>query len=147
VIISDLDRFKSINDTHGHAAGDEVLRQAAACLARQVRAGDLVARYGGEEFVAVAPDCDLDAAVKLAERFRMAISELKIVEHGTTIPVSTSVGVTACQGAARTSPVELLRQADEALYRAKDSGRNATWLWNPARGQPEPAGDRLMAQA
>jgi diguanylate cyclase (GGDEF)-like protein len=134
VVISDLDHFKSINDNHGHAAGDEVLRQSAARLGRVVRSSDLVARYGGEEFVVVAPDCELRAAVKLAERFRTAIAELGIVEHGEAIPVTTSVGVAATSDLARVPPAELLKQADEALYRAKDSGRDATWFWDQARG-------------
>jgi diguanylate cyclase (GGDEF)-like protein len=134
VVISDLDHFKAVNDNHGHAAGDEVLRQSAARLGRVVRSSDLVARYGGEEFVVVAPDCDLRAAVKLAERFRTAIAELGIVEHGEPIPVTTSVGVAATSDLARTAPAELLKQADEALYRAKDSGRDATWFWDQDRG-------------
>lgn len=138
VVISDLDHFKSINDTHGHAAGDEVLRQAASVLARSVRTSDLVARYGGEEFVVVAPDCDLGPALALAERFRRAILELDIVEHGARIPVTSSVGVAVCPGTGGTTPVELLREADEALYQAKRSGRNATWYWDQARGGPAP---------
>jgi diguanylate cyclase (GGDEF)-like protein len=138
VVISDLDHFKSINDTHGHSAGDEVLRQAASTLARAVRSSDLVARYGGEEFVVVAPDCDLGPALGLAERFRAAIHELEIVEHGARVPVTTSVGVAACQDLGATTAAELLRRADEALYRAKESGRNATWFWDHARGGPAP---------
>ena len=130
VVISDLDHFKAVNDNHGHAAGDEVLRQSAARLGRVVRSSDLVARYGGEEFVVVAPDCDLHAAVKLAERFRTAIAELGIVEHGEPIPVTTSVGVAATSDLDRIRPAELLKRADEALYRAKDSGRDATWFWD-----------------
>jgi two-component system cell cycle response regulator len=136
VLISDLDHFKTINDTHGHAAGDEVLRQAASSLARAVRSSDLVARYGGEEFVVVAPDCDLAPALGLAERFRTAILGLEIVEHGARIPITTSVGVAACRDAGETTPAELLRRADEALYRAKESGRNATSYWDPGRDGP-----------
>ncbi|HKM55124.1 MAG TPA: GGDEF domain-containing protein, partial [Isosphaeraceae bacterium] len=107
---------------------------SAARLGRVVRSSDLVARYGGEEFVVVAPDCEIRAAVKLAERFRTAIAELGVVEHGVTIPVTTSVGVAATSDLARIPPAELLKQADEALYRAKDSGRDATWYWDRDRG-------------
>jgi two-component system cell cycle response regulator len=138
VIIADLDHFKSINDTHGHAAGDEVLRQVAGCLAQTVRTSDLLARYGGEEFVVIAPDCELEPALRLAERFRKAIAELKIVEHGVVSPVSMSVGVAGgsddCDNA-----WEMLRRADDSLYRAKQSGRNATWFWNKDRQGSAPA--------
>ena len=139
VMIADLDHFKAINDRHGHAAGDNVLRQSAATLARVIRTSDFVARYGGEEFVVVAPDCEPFAAVKLAERFRTAIAQLRIDEHGETIPVTTSVGVAAFADLTRTGPAELLRRADEALYRAKEAGRNATWFWEQTQSSPAPA--------
>jgi two-component system, cell cycle response regulator len=139
VVISDLDHFKAINDRHGHAVGDKVLRQSAATLARVIRTSDFVARYGGEEFVVVAPDCELIAAVRLAERFRTAIAQLRIDEHGADVPVTTSVGVAALTDLDRTVPAELLRRADEALYRAKESGRNATWFWDQTRSSPAPA--------
>lgn len=139
VMIADLDHFKAVNDNHGHAAGDTVLRHAAATLARVIRTSDFVARYGGEEFVVVAPDCGLSAAVRLAERFRAAVEELRIDEHGDTIPVSTSVGVASFADLTRTGPAELLRRADEALYRAKESGRNATWFWEQTQSGPAPA--------
>src|SRR5262249_40610295 len=127
VLIADLDRFKAINDRHGHAAGDEVLRQSAACLSHVVRSSDLVARYGGEEFVVIAPDCDLNAAIRLAERFRKAIAALRIVEHGVPIPVTVSVGVAGTTSLGAMAPADLLKQADQALYKAKEFGRNAAW--------------------
>ncbi len=139
VLIADLDHFKAVNDDHGHAAGDTVLRHSAATLARVVRTSDFVARYGGEEFVVVAPDCGLTAAVRLAERFRTAIEQLRIDEHGETIPVTTSVGVASFADLTRTVPTELLRRADEALYRAKEAGRNATWFWEESQSSPAPA--------
>ena len=139
VMIADLDHFKAVNDNHGHAAGDTVLRQSAATLARVIRTSDFVARYGGEEFVVVAPDCEISAAVRLAERFRTAIEQLRIDEHGDTIPVTTSVGVASFADLTRTGPAELLRRADEALYRAKEAGRNATWFWEQTQSSPAPA--------
>ena len=139
VMIADLDHFKAVNDSHGHAAGDTVLRQSAATLARVIRTSDFVARYGGEEFVVVAPDCEISAAVRLAERFRTAIEQLRIDEHGDTIPVTTSVGVASFADLTRTGPAELLRRADEALYRAKEAGRNATWYWEQTQSSPAPA--------
>jgi diguanylate cyclase (GGDEF)-like protein len=139
VLISDLDHFKSINDTYGHSAGDEVLRQVAATLARMARASDLVARYGGEEFVVIAPDCGLQAAVKLAHRFRIAVEQLRVIQHGEVIPVTTSIGVAGCTDASRLKPTDLLQQADEALYSAKESGRNAAWFWDETCGSPIPS--------
>ena len=113
--------------------------QSAATLARVVRSSDFVARYGGEEFVVVAPDCELSAAVRLAECFRTAIAELQIDEHGDTLAVTTSVGVAVFTDLTRGKPAELLRRADEALYRAKESGRNATWFWDQSGSSPVPA--------
>jgi diguanylate cyclase (GGDEF)-like protein len=139
VLISDLDRFKSINDTYGHAAGDEVLRQVGATLARMARTSDLVARYGGEEFVVIAPDCSLPAAVNLAHRFRIAVQQLRVAQHGVTVMVSTSLGVAASSDLSRVKPVDLLRQADEALYSAKQSGRNSAWYWDKACECPAPS--------
>ncbi len=139
VMIADLDHFKTVNDNHGHAAGDTVLRQTAATLARVIRTSDFVARYGGEEFVVVAPDCDLSAAVRIAERFRTAVAQLRIDVHGDTIPVTTSVGVAAFTNLTQSTPVELLRRADEALYQAKKAGRNATWFWEQTQSSPTPA--------
>jgi diguanylate cyclase (GGDEF)-like protein len=140
VVISDLDHFKSVNDSHGHAAGDEVLRQAAATLARAARAGDLVARYGGEEFVVVAPDCELIPAIRLAERYRTAISDLEIVENGVKIPITMSLGVAATTHSESVSPAELMRRADESLYRAKLTGRNTTCYWDQFANAPAGAG-------
>ncbi len=139
VAIADLDHFKVINDRHGHAAGDNVLRQSARILARVVRTSDFAARYGGEEFVVIAPDCELMSAVKLAERFRTAIARLQIAEDGVPIPVTTSVGVAAFTDLDQGAPAELLRRADEALYRAKAAGRNATWFWKETQSSPAPA--------
>ncbi len=138
VAIADLDHFKTINDRHGHAAGDIALRQSAATLARVVRTSDFVARYGGEEFVVVAPDCELHSAVRLAERFRTAVAGLKIVEQGVKVSVTTSVGVAAFTDLDHGTPAELLRRADEALYCAKKAGRNATWFWEQNRSRPQP---------
>lgn len=140
VFIADLDHFKKINDQFGHTAGDEVLRQAARTLRRSVREGDFVARYGGEEFVVVAPNCDLDGAVQLAERFRGEIADLKVCFRSQPIQVTCSVGVALVSD--RTGPEvgEVLDQADQALFHCKDAGRNAVWIWDPGRGKAIPAG-------
>jgi len=135
VVIVDLDHFKAINDTYGHPTGDEVLRQTARTLARSVRSSDLVGRYGGEEFVVVAPDCALAAAIILAQRFRANLAEQMIVGGGSEIRVTASLGIATTNGT-NNSPTELLRQADETLYQAKRSGRNAIWVYDSSQGGP-----------
>ena len=92
-MILDLDFFKTINDTFGHAVGDEVLRHAAKRLTQSVRSSDLVARYGGEEFVVIAPDCPLEAVVTMAQRFRASLAHTTISAAGTDITVTVSVGI------------------------------------------------------
>jgi two-component system, cell cycle response regulator len=124
LLMFDLDFFKHVNDTHGHAAGDAVLREVAARVARNVRAFDLVARYGGEEFVVVLPETPLPVAVVVAERLRAVVAEKPIVVgEGAEIGVSISVGVAVTRDATETA-ASLMRRADEALYAAKAHGRN-----------------------
>jgi diguanylate cyclase (GGDEF)-like protein len=135
-MIMDLDHFKKINDHYGHAAGDEVLRRMAATLRNSFRETDFIARYGGEEFVVLAPDCDLDGAVALAERFRAAVGALHVEFRTSTIKVTTSIGIAMAFDPGQTKPVEALDQADQALYRAKGAGRNAAWIWDPGRQSP-----------
>jgi diguanylate cyclase (GGDEF)-like protein len=135
VVMTDLDHFKAINDTYGHAAGDEVLRQTAGMLAQSARSSDLIARYGGEEFIVVTPDCPLTAAVTLAKRFRANLAQRTISVDGTDIRVTVSVGI-ATTDWTQHSPSELLRQADESLYQAKRSGRDAIWVYDTSRGTP-----------
>ena len=134
VVILDLDHFKAINDTFGHPTGDEVLRIAARSLANSVRGSDLVARYGGEEFVVVALDCPLSSAVCLAERFRARLAEHAISARGNEIPITVSAGIALADRARQSGPTELLRHADEALYQAKRSGRNAVRVHNSCVG-------------
>ena len=138
VVIVDLDHFKAINDTYGHGAGDDVLRETAKVLAHSVRSGDLVARYGGEEFVVVAPSCSTMVAIELAKRFRSRLTDQKITVDGNVITVSASVGIAAADWT-QNGPSELLRQADEALYQAKRSGRNAIWVYDTLQRIPSVA--------
>jgi diguanylate cyclase (GGDEF)-like protein len=138
IVIADLDHFKAINDTFGHSAGDEVLRQTARLLAGSARRSDLIARYGGEEFVVLAPKCSLHAAGSLARRFRAALAELVITSQGTRITVTASIGVAAADWAHDT-PMSLFRRADHALYQAKKSGRDAIWLYDPDQHGPAKA--------
>jgi diguanylate cyclase (GGDEF)-like protein len=137
VLIVDLDHFKAINDTHGHATGDEVLCRTAGVLVCAVRSSDLVARYGGEEFVVVAPDCPLAAAVGLAKRFRAGLARLTIAARRADVMVTASVGIAGTTNTLPGSPAELFRQADQALYQAKRSGRDAIWVHEPSRRGPK----------
>jgi diguanylate cyclase (GGDEF)-like protein len=136
MLVSDLDRFKRINDEHGHAAGDEVLRQAALSLREAVRQGDFVARFGGEEFVIVAPDCDARGAVTIAQRFRATLADRKIALRNLTIQVTSSVGISTVLDPAIEEPAFVLNRADQALYKAKAAGRNAVWVWDRATNAP-----------
>jgi diguanylate cyclase (GGDEF)-like protein len=130
VAIADIDRFKRYNDAFGHQAGDEALHAIAQAIGTSVdRSGDLAARYGGEEFVVLLEDSELDGAVAVAERIRGAVLAAGIrAPHGG--PLSVSVGV-AVRYAGDTQD-DLLRHADEALYRAKERGRNRVVAWKPA---------------
>jgi diguanylate cyclase (GGDEF)-like protein len=123
VVMIDMDHFKSINDTLGHAAGDTVLRHAAEMLRSALRRDALLARYGGEEFVAMVPVADLQSASQVAERMRLVLAQ---TAWDDVVPglrsVTASVGVTILEP---TEPMEsALSRADEALYRAKNGGRN-----------------------
>jgi diguanylate cyclase (GGDEF)-like protein len=127
VLMIDVDHFKKYNDRYGHPAGDECLRQVAQVLETQMRRpGDLVARYGGEEFIAVLPGTDADAAAAVAERVRQAIEALAMRHEAspTHTVVTLSVGVASCQADFLLKSGALLSTADEALYQAKNSGRN-----------------------
>lgn len=127
LLVIDLDRFKSINDRFGHAAGDEVLRQVARRLAQGVRATDLAARYGGEEFAILLPNTKPSGAHFLAEKLRAEVEQTELRFNGTKIGVTISVGVATIAAPQRYDAEveeELLRRADEAMYRAKTGGRN-----------------------
>jgi diguanylate cyclase (GGDEF)-like protein len=114
--VCDLDHFKVYNDTHGHLAGDDALRQVAATIAAATRRGDGVYRYGGEEFVLVLPEQSLEAGLVAAERVRAAVEE----RGGVTV----SIGVADFRPDAGETEDQVLARADAALYRAKDAGRN-----------------------
>jgi two-component system, cell cycle response regulator len=122
LIVLDLDHFKSVNDTHGHDVGDEVLRQVAGCLKNFTRYHDIAARIGGEEFAVVAPNMDLDALNKFAERIRRAVAELVIQSGNVRLKVTTSIGIAAWDGIE--APDGFYRRADRMLYQAKRQGRN-----------------------
>lgn len=122
ILMIDLDHFKSVNDTHGHLAGDVVLKEAARRVSDAVRSYDFVGRYGGEEFLAVLSRCTLNELEIVAERIRSAVAETAIATQTANINVTVSVGGVVALD--RASDLELLSAADSALYEAKRAGRN-----------------------
>jgi len=124
VLLADLDHFKRVNDTHGHAAGDAALRHVGALLAEQVRKTDVCARWGGEEFLIALAQVPLEGALALAERQRAAVEATPLVlSDGRLLELTISIGV-ATAATADASPEELVAAADRALYEAKGAGRN-----------------------
>ncbi|BCW89034.1 Response regulator PleD [Alphaproteobacteria bacterium SO-S41] len=124
-LIMDIDFFKSINDTHGHAIGDEILRAFAARLKANVRGIDLACRYGGEEFVVIMPETDVAFAYAVAERLRQNVADVPfpISSSDKALTVTVSIGVTSIERPDDTADT-ILKRADAALYRAKRDGRN-----------------------
>lgn len=125
ICITDIDRFKSVNDTYGHDAGDEVLRDFAHRVRSTVRGADLACRFGGEEFVVVMPDTPAEAATAIAERLRTMVEDRPFALPNTEIPLSitASLGIATLNPAGDTAEA-LLKRADMALYQAKNNGRN-----------------------
>ena len=124
VLVLDIDYFKAINDTHGHDAGDDVLREFSFRIKKSIRGIDLACRYGGEEFVVVMPETDLTVATMVAERLRrrIATEPFPVQDGARTIEVTISVGISALGKGDTTATI--LKRADAALYRAKRDGRN-----------------------
>jgi diguanylate cyclase (GGDEF)-like protein len=128
VIMLDLDHFKKINDTHGHPAGDEVLRKVSSVIRKTVRKVDMAGRYGGEEFVIYLHGTDRTHAGQVAERLRLKIRKTRFVFDGREVGVTASMGIACCPGHGKNGE-ELLRNADIALYRSKQGGRDRTTLY------------------
>ncbi len=122
ILMVDIDKFKVLNDTHGHATGDQVLRAVAGAIVAAVREDDVPARFGGEEFVVLLRNPDSGVALEVGERIRTAVRDLDLRRHGVR-GVSVSVGVAVADGP-ETSIDELIESADRALYRAKRAGRD-----------------------
>jgi two-component system, cell cycle response regulator len=142
ILLFDADHFKRINDTLGHAQGDKVLVAIAGSLRKALRETDLVARFGGEEFVVGLPETPLDHTMMVAERLRAGIEALEI--EGMDRPVTVSVGVCAYPASTSDSVSEMIALADEALYRAKATGRNRVEVASPpASRSGEPGPDEM----
>jgi diguanylate cyclase (GGDEF)-like protein len=123
VVLSDIDHFKSVNDTYGHGTGDDVLKAVAQALGTTARLSDVVARYGGEEFCMVLEATDLAGAVRLAERMRLAVRALRFDTPKGPLTVTMSFGVSLCTEAT-VDIHDLLTRADTNLYKAKQAGRD-----------------------
>lgn len=143
MILLDLDRFKVLNDSFGHQAGDEVLRAVGALLRRQLRPQDAVARWGGEEFLVLLPDSDPQHSIQVAERLRAAIAAEVVVHRGQPIQLTASFGVAVCDGPGCTGE-RLLSRLDSLLYDAKRSGRNQVRSAEGAQGPSLSMGSRLQ---
>jgi diguanylate cyclase (GGDEF)-like protein len=132
LISIDLDHFKQINDTHGHATGDVVLKHTVALCKRQLRPTDLFGRLGGEEFGILLPDCTREQGLAIADRIRAAIEATPVDGDGFVVAFSASIGL-ASTDTSGYGLAELRREADAALYRAKRSGRNRVFAGNTDR--------------
>ena len=127
LLMLDIDYFKRINDTYGHEAGDRVLIWFVSCVESLLRYDDLLGRVGGEEFMVLLPQSDTETALEIAERIRAGVAANPVEFESLKIPVSISIGV-AVAAVKGVSTAELVRQADKALYEAKQSGRNRAVL-------------------
>jgi two-component system, cell cycle response regulator len=138
VMMIDVDRFKAINDGHGHAGGDIVLREVAERLRSQLRAADVVARYGGEEFLVVLADAPPEEAVAIAERLRVALEKTPIPTGQSEASVTVSIGLAITPVGVSAS--EAVAAADTALYRAKALGRNRVEVAQSPQHPPQRLG-------
>ncbi|WP_426102085.1 GGDEF domain-containing protein [Massilia sp. TSP1-1-2] len=128
IIFCDLDHFKDVNDTLGPLAGDEVLREVTRRMGAGLRPYDALGRYGGEEMLCVLPDCDLAGALEVAERMRAAVAATPVSTQAGAVPITVSIGVATMSRDEVSSLTELLQRADNALYRAKQNGRNCVTI-------------------
>jgi len=138
VLMMDIDKFKLVNDTHGHGVGDEVLKVFSDRLKDKLRSFDLIARLGGEEFIAILPDVTPEKAKFVSERLRKAIADeaMACSVEGGSLPITTSIGGAVISDHKLTTD-EVLKKVDDALYQAKDSGRNCVIFDGVGKLNPE----------
>ncbi|HTR47638.1 MAG TPA: diguanylate cyclase [Verrucomicrobiae bacterium] len=139
VILMDLDHFKRVNDTFGHLAGDAVLKETGRRIAGSLRPYDIVGRYGGEEFLIVAPSCSESDVLNLAERIRKAIAARPVDTDAGPVQITASCGVCVGGHGRLTTSKAILEKSDEALYQAKDKGRNRSYLVEERPSSVSPA--------
>jgi len=132
LILADIDHFKRVNDTLGHAAGDEVLKEVARRLKADLRPYDVVGRYGGEEFLLILPGCNLAVGARRADEIRRLVAKSPIETPFGTTPATVSMGVTATDAVRDCSVADFLHEADVSLYAAKKNGRNRVEIFSPA---------------
>jgi len=126
IVMGDIDHFKAINDTHGHLAGDAILKELGLLVLNMLRKGDVAGRYGGEEIIFLLRETSLPGARIFAERLRTLVENHSFHSEGKKIPVTLSLGIATLQSENFDSPKDLLKSADDFLYRAKKAGRNRT---------------------
>ena len=134
VILADIDHFKRVNDSLGHAAGDEVLKEVARRMKSDLRPYDVVGRYGGEEFLIILPGCDLPNGVRRAEQIRNQIANEPVHTPSGPVSATISMGVTVTAFGPDLTGADILQQADISLYKAKNNGRNRTEVFSAAAG-------------
>lgn len=140
VIMADIDKFKNINDTYGHQTGDTVLAMVSKIIKENVRGSDIVGRYGGEEFVVILPDCSPEEAFGVAEKIRRTIEETVVI--GNSYSITISQGISSFPEHSQIKE-ELIPKADQAMYYAKDNGRNQTFVWNKSLAMTNSRMDKL----
>ena len=130
-IMFDIDRFKEVNDTYGHAAGDDMLQRVTKTACAELRASDIIGRYGGEEFVVMLPMTNAQQAYSLAERIRTGVEALRVPTEKGDATVTLSIGIVEMVSDKQFGSAEnLIREADKAMYSAKQAGRNRTEIGN-----------------
>jgi diguanylate cyclase (GGDEF)-like protein len=141
LLMLDIDHFKSVNDTYGHTAGDQVLQFVARLLRESCRVYDIAGRYGGEEFCVLLPETALGSTPIVAERIRQRLEVSELSVGGSSVGVTASIGIAgldAGAGESMLSPAALIERADRALYSAKHRGRNRVEMWDAHLREPRP---------
>ena len=131
IIVMDVDKFKSFNDTYGHLAGDRVLEQLALMIKQGVRNDDIPSRFGGEEFTVLLPHTEKGTVWTVAERLRLNISEMQVPWNVPLPQVTISMGIFSFDQSTAADVAEIVKRADEALYVSKKRGRNRCTIWDP----------------
>ena len=131
LLMIDLDHFKKFNDTHGHQAGDAILRLVADVIRNAARDSDICCRYGGEEFAVILPDTKAKEAEVLAQRLHQQVARVSQAQPLERQPITVSIGISCANRHNNAHPRTLIEEADQALYLAKENGRNRTETWQP----------------